>query len=194
MTKKRETVALRVGSSIVTNPNGKFGVVIHWIDGDIICGPQGNFDTVEEAKAAGTQILNVSMAKMREQGLAPHRPNEPPPDGCKHASLPVDGHELRTITRAEFNAYKPLRPDPAAHDYPAPLPRIEERVWFVNKAETLLGVLVYEKDDEDWQAIVMGRDGARLFRCVNMEVSMDTRARAESALRRMMRDAYMRGN
>lgn len=190
--KKQEVVPLRIGSSIVQNPNGKFGVVIHWVDGDIILGPRGDLDTIEEAKALGSELLQISRALMQEQGIATHKPNEPPPEGMKRSPLPADGHELRSITRAEFEDYNPQR---LSEDEFAQMGvHIEERVWFVNKAETLLGVLVYEKDDQDWQAIVMGRDGARLFRCVTIEVSMDTRARAESALRRMMRDAYMSGN
>jgi hypothetical protein len=66
-------VHIRVCSSIVEK-DGKFGPVIHLSDGKVLVPPICRFDTIDEAKEAGTKILNAGMKRMQKEGLKAFRP------------------------------------------------------------------------------------------------------------------------
>jgi hypothetical protein len=64
---------MRVCSTILAK-NGKFAILIHDGDGTPICQSDFRFSTMDEAKAAGTEILNRGMARMKEEGFKVRRP------------------------------------------------------------------------------------------------------------------------
>jgi hypothetical protein len=62
-----------VQSSIVQRPDGTFAVLLHREDGSTIFGPVGEFATIEEAKAVGTEILSVGMKLLHDRGIVAYR-------------------------------------------------------------------------------------------------------------------------
>ena len=68
-------VQIGVGSSILEK-DGKFAVLIHWINGPPILQSDFQFNTIDEAKAAGSKILDLGMAAMKERGYNTRRPGQ----------------------------------------------------------------------------------------------------------------------
>jgi hypothetical protein len=68
-----QTVTRRVCSSILEK-DGKFAVLIHWGNGVPIYQSDFKFNTVDEAKAAGTETLNQGIELAKERGLNVYRP------------------------------------------------------------------------------------------------------------------------
>jgi len=48
---------------------------------------------------------------------------------------------------------------------------VEEREWYADQDENVLGVLVWDKHDHDWGYVVLGRDERALFRAIDQGVS-----------------------
>ncbi len=90
------------------------------------------------------------------------------------------------LTRQRFNAL-------ATHARRAALGLIGEEVdWCADAQERLLGVVVRDLTDDDYAAVVLGRDEARRFRCIDLAASMPTaqeaRAWAERTIRWHLRE------
>jgi hypothetical protein len=61
----------------------------------------------------------------------------------------------------------------------------EEREWYSDEYENVLGVLIFDKPDRDWLFIVLVRDQVARFRCVECEINK-TDADAREALHQKM--------
>ena len=76
----------RIGSSVAQTPEGKFFAIVHYVTGKevetgcvdpgtiIVTSPE--FDTVEEAKKAGSACLNEGIKLMKKEGLMAGRPGK----------------------------------------------------------------------------------------------------------------------
>lgn len=59
----------------------------------------------------------------------------------------------------------------------------EEREWWANNDEKNLGIVLFENPDQQWFWIVLGRDERGVFRCVDIQVSIDTKEEASQLLK-----------
>ena len=57
-----------------------------------------------------------------------------------------------------------------------------EKEWFVNNAETLLGVIPFDRSDSDWNHYILGRDKKGAFRWIDGNSSYPTQDAARSDL------------
>ena len=48
---------------------------------------------------------------------------------------------------------------------------IEEREWYADQNDNVLGVLTWDKQDHDWGYVILGRDERALFRAIDQDVS-----------------------
>ena len=48
---------------------------------------------------------------------------------------------------------------------------VEEREWYADQDENILGVITWDLPDRDWGYVVLGRDEKALFRCIDVGVS-----------------------
>jgi len=51
---------------------------------------------------------------------------------------------------------------------------VEELTWFSDRDERLLGVITLDRADQDFAAVILGRDEGRRFRCIDFKVSFPT--------------------
>lgn len=61
-------------------------------------------------------------------------------------------------------------------------PILAEEGWFIDEAESFLGVLVRDKIDEDWGYVILARDQHFQFRAIDTAASMTTRDEARGRL------------
>ena len=82
---------------------------------------------------------------------------------------------IRSVTRAEFDAYGPAR---------GPLVGVvwEEVEWFADGNGTVLGVLTHDFGDDDWGYAVLGRDTNGTFRAIMCATSILDRDDARNQL------------
>src|SRR5713101_7782465 len=69
----------------------------------------------------------------------------------------------------------------------------QEVEWYRDKAENVLGAVVLDRTDQDWSWVVLGRDEGGLFRAVDFNVSVPTRAHARKILKDHMREHSQTG-
>jgi len=69
---------------------------------------------------------------------------------------------------------------------------VEELAWFADEAERLISVITLDLEDQDFGAVLLGRDEGRRYRCIDLTVSLPTfdeaKAWAENAMRWHLRD------
>ena len=71
-----DTTLLRLGSSVVQFPDGKYGAVIHFTEtGQVLTETGPRFNTLDAAKEAGSKILSEGIKKMKKNGLNAFRPH-----------------------------------------------------------------------------------------------------------------------
>src|SRR5436305_15094615 len=58
--------------------------------------------------------------------------------------------------------------------------------WFTNENETLLATLLLDTVDDDYVGVILGRDEAGRFRCIDVESSIPTKEEAEAWIERAM--------
>ena len=58
----------------------------------------------------------------------------------------------------------------------------EEHEWWANSEEKNLGIVIFEHPDQQWFWILLGRDERGVFRCVDMNHSIETQDKASSEL------------
>jgi len=83
---------------------------------------------------------------------------------------------MRKITRRQFDAFCYSR---------EPLIRViaNEVAWYEAFDRKILATIVFDKTDRDFGFVVLGRDGQRMFRCIDMSTSIKSADEAEKALR-----------
>jgi hypothetical protein len=59
---------------------------------------------------------------------------------------------------------------------------VEEREWYADQDENILGVLTWDVQDSDWGYAVLGRDERSLFRCIDVGVSFSDIEKARHEL------------
>jgi hypothetical protein len=64
----------------------------------------------------------------------------------------------------------------------------DEHEWWANSEEKNLGIVLFEQPDQQWIWIILGRDERGVFRCVDMNHSIDTQDEASSELQRKLTD------
>lgn len=68
----------------------------------------------------------------------------------------------------------------------------EEIAWYANESETVLGVLLRDKIDNDFVGVLLGRDESGMYRCIDVQASIETAEEAttwlEGAIRWNSRD------
>lgn len=64
----------------------------------------------------------------------------------------------------------------------------DEHEWWANAEEKNLGVVLFEQPDQQWFWIILGRDERGVFRCVDMNHSIDTQDEASSELQQKLTD------
>lgn len=62
----------------------------------------------------------------------------------------------------------------------------KEVEWWADKDERVLGTILIDRQDSDWNCIVLGRDELSLFRYIDSRVSFTSLADARNAIRAMM--------
>jgi hypothetical protein len=70
----------------------------------------------------------------------------------------------KAISKARFEALT-FSKSPAVEFF------IEEREWYVDQDDNVLGVLTWDKQDFDWGYVILGRDERALFRAIDQDVS-----------------------
>ena len=65
----------------------------------------------------------------------------------------------------------------------------DEIAWFTDRYERILGVLIFDRIDQDFGWVVLGRDGVERYRAINVMASYVTPEEAEDSLMHAMRKA-----
>lgn len=73
--------------------------------------------------------------------------------------------KLKKLSKARYYALT-YSVDPLAQEI------IEEIDWYSDENEKLIGILVRDRIDKDWGYIIMGRDEAYLFKCIDTQSSI----------------------
>lgn len=82
---------------------------------------------------------------------------------------------IRSIRPQTYEAFDP--PRSAIGDL-----LFEEVEWFVDSNNIILGVVVLDREDNDWSYAVLGRDLRGSFRAIGTQVSIETRNGARERL------------
>ncbi len=81
---------------------------------------------------------------------------------------------IRSIPKTEFDEFKP------AVFWKGEI--VEEKEWYVDSAENILGVLTFDSTDEDWGYLILGRDERGQFRAFDVKIIVETEAVARELL------------
>lgn len=92
----------------------------------------------------------------------------------------------KQINEADFNALYEKRD-------PMHLPIAEEREWYADNAENILGVIFRDKIDKDWGYAILGRDEELAFRWIEGETSIETIQSARDELLRRLDEVAATG-
>lgn len=71
----------------------------------------------------------------------------------------------QNISQDEFENFNPAR-------NPMMLEIAEEKHWFRDSDGDVIGVLLLDKADQDWNAVILGRDERGDFRAIKVEASI----------------------
>lgn len=97
--------------------------------------------------------------------------------------------EIRKLSRERFNAFVDWTRMPDTEFFS------EELEWYSDRREHVLGTVLWDLNDEDFAYIVLGRDEALRFRCIDLGHSIGqlntARARLKKAMRKYARDGQM---
>lgn len=69
----------------------------------------------------------------------------------------------------------------------------EEREWYADENENVLGAVTLDKTDQDWLYVVLGRDEVARFRAIDQEINYQTNAEARIAAHRKMEEYSLAG-
>jgi hypothetical protein len=79
------------------------------------------------------------------------------------------------ITLQEFNKRQP-EPNPMTERI------VEDRAWFASENGAVLGVLTFDKSDEDWRYVILGRDERGQLHGIAFGMSQPLKTAARKAL------------
>ena len=69
----------------------------------------------------------------------------------------------------------------------------EEREWYADENENVLGVVILDRTDEDWLYVVLGRDELARFRAIDQEINFRTDVEARIAAHKKMDEYSLAG-
>ena len=86
---------------------------------------------------------------------------------------------IKAITQQQFDRYSPAR---------TPMIQMiaEEKAWFSDDAMNIIGTILFDKSDMDWNWVMLGRDPKGSFRAIDTEASFKTQEEAEKSLKAAM--------
>ena len=93
---------------------------------------------------------------------------------------------IKTISQPRFDALCFMR-NPAVKIIG------EEREWYSDDDENVLGVVIFDRPDKDWLYVILGRDEVARFRAIDQEINYTTDTAARSALHRKMEEYAQAG-
>jgi len=93
---------------------------------------------------------------------------------------------IHSISRQEFDAYKPARA-------PGIEMLVEEVEWFADERGVIIGALARDRTDHDWSYVVLGPDERGAFRGIEFRVNIDSLDAARESLLTKMREIESTG-
>jgi len=93
------------------------------------------------------------------------------------------GVAVGAINKREFQAIIGLNHDEN--------PLIEEQGWFADETNSFLGVVLFDKQDEDWGWVILARDPRFRFRAIETDSSLSSRREACQAMQQRICDLLM---
>lgn len=88
---------------------------------------------------------------------------------------------VKQLSPERFNAYVDWTRSPHVGDFTG------ELEWYADAPERVLGVVVHDHTDQDFGYVILGRDEAGRFRCIDLKVSMPNPGMARSRLKVALR-------
>lgn len=82
---------------------------------------------------------------------------------------------IESIMKAEFVSFSPAK-NPAVDQIAT------EMAWFADTEKNIIGTILFDKGDKDWNYVVLGRDEQREFRWIAGDSSFATQDKAEDEL------------
>lgn len=82
---------------------------------------------------------------------------------------------IKKLTREHFDTLVPPR-------NPALSAVADERAWYADDTESILGVILFDHSDQDWNYVVLGRDEHGVFRWIDGDSSFRGQSEAEQKL------------
>jgi hypothetical protein len=82
---------------------------------------------------------------------------------------------IKTLSKAQFDAFNPARG-------PMIGAIATEKAWFADDAGNVIGTVLLDRTDNDWNYVILGRDERGAFRWIQGDSSFETRDRAEQKL------------
>lgn len=93
---------------------------------------------------------------------------------------------IKSLSRPRFEALCFMR-------HPAVKFIGEERYWYSDAEENVLGVVVFDRCDEDWLYVILGRDERARFRAIDQEINYKTDTEARNALHKKIEEYSQAG-
>ena len=92
------------------------------------------------------------------------------------SSLPANSEDVKAISKQHFDALCHCR---------TPMTSVigREVEWWAGPEERVLGVVAFDKTDEDWFWILLGRDERSVFRCIELNCSIHTQEECSEQLK-----------
>ena len=94
--------------------------------------------------------------------------------------------KIRPVSRTEFDRFDPAR---------GPITELtaQEKEWYVDQAENILGIVFRDRADKDWCYIILGRDERRQFRGITAKINVKTQDEASELLMKKMVEIHDSG-
>ncbi len=86
---------------------------------------------------------------------------------------------IKRLTKAQFDSFNPARG-------PAIAAIATEKSWFSDDAGNVIGAVLLDHSDQDWNYVILGRDERGTFRWIEGDSSFKTQAEAEQKLNAAM--------
>jgi restriction endonuclease Mrr len=80
-----------------------------------------------------------------------------------------------SISLEEFNSYYSARNDIMSM-------LISEKQWFADSKRDIIGTLTLDQTDKDWGYVILARHEDGLYRAIDVEISIESREKAESGI------------
>ena len=82
---------------------------------------------------------------------------------------------IKSLTQSQFDAFNPQR-----------APGVEaiatEKSWFADDAGNVIGTILLDRSDNDWNYVILGRDESGAFRWIEGDSSFQTQELAQEKL------------